>query len=106
MHIINIDRITVNYTGREIFRDLTWAIGDRDRIGLVGPNGAGKSSLLKTLAGVYQPDAGEIRLLLHPRGHPQEHAGGLRALDPPFAGQEVVLEGGAAPATAIPLRWG
>ena len=60
MHIINIDRITVNYTGREIFRDLTWAIGDRDRIGLVGPNGAGKSSLLKTLAGVYQPDAGVI----------------------------------------------
>jgi len=60
MHIINIDRITVNYTGRAIFRDLTWAIGDRDRIGLVGPNGAGKSSLLKTLAGEYQPDAGSI----------------------------------------------
>jgi ATP-binding cassette, subfamily F, member 3 len=60
MHIINIDRITVNYTGREIFRDLTWSIGDRDRIGLVGPNGVGKSSLLKTLAGVYQPDAGMV----------------------------------------------
>ncbi|MEO8606847.1 MAG: ribosomal protection-like ABC-F family protein [Chloroflexota bacterium] len=60
MHIINIDHITVNYTGREIFRDLSWAIGDRDRIGLVGPNGAGKSSLLKTIAGVYQPDAGIV----------------------------------------------
>ena len=31
MHIINVDHITVNYTGREIFRDLSWAIGDRDR---------------------------------------------------------------------------
>src|SRR5258705_5005835 len=60
MHIINIDHITVNYTGREIFRDLSWTIGDRDRIGLVGPNGAGKSSLLKTIAGVYQPDAGNV----------------------------------------------
>ena len=60
MHIINIDHITVNYTGREIFRDLSWAVGDRDRVGLVGPNGAGKSSLLKTIAGVYQPDAGNV----------------------------------------------
>ncbi len=33
---------------------------DGDRIGLVGHNGAGKSSLLKVLAGVYQPTAGEV----------------------------------------------
>jgi ATP-binding cassette subfamily F protein 3 len=65
MHIINIDHITVNYTGREIFRDLSWAIGDRDRIGLVGPNGAGKSSLMKTIAGVYQPDAGIVGIQRH-----------------------------------------
>jgi ABC transport system ATP-binding/permease protein len=51
MHIININHITVNYAGREIFRDLTWAIGDRDRVGLVGPNGAGKSSLMKAIVG-------------------------------------------------------
>lgn len=60
MDIINIDRITVNHAGREIFKDLSWAIGDRDRVGFVGPNGAGKSSLLRVIAGVYQPDAGAI----------------------------------------------
>src|SRR5574342_117904 len=60
MHILAIDRITINPAGREIFRDLSWTIGDRDRVGLVGPNGAGKSSLLKALAGEYQPDAGAI----------------------------------------------
>ncbi len=63
MHIINIDRLTINHAGREIFRDLTWAISDRERTGFVGPNGAGKSSLLKALAGVYQPDGGTINPL-------------------------------------------
>jgi len=30
MHIINIDHLIINHAGREIFRDLSWAIGDRE----------------------------------------------------------------------------
>src|SRR5215470_4962633 len=63
MHIINIDHITVNHAGREIFSDLSWAIGDHDRVGLVGPNGVGKSSLLKAIAGEYQPDGGAVNMM-------------------------------------------
>jgi len=63
MHIINIDHLVINHAGREIFRELDWAISDRERTGLVGPNGAGKSSLMKALAGVYQPDGGTINAL-------------------------------------------
>lgn len=65
MHIINIDHLAVNYGGREIFRDLTWVIGDRDRVGLVGPNGAGKSSLLKAIAGQLIPEAGSVARMRH-----------------------------------------
>ncbi|MBN1563226.1 MAG: ABC-F family ATP-binding cassette domain-containing protein, partial [Anaerolineae bacterium] len=60
MHVIQLHHITVNYTGHAIFRDLNWAIGDRDRIGLVGPNGAGKSSLFKAIIGEVIPDEGQI----------------------------------------------
>lgn len=63
MHIIQLDRITVNHAGRDILRDFTWAIGDRDRCGLVGPNGAGKSSLLKVIAGQIQPTTGVVATL-------------------------------------------
>jgi ATP-binding cassette, subfamily F, member 3 len=60
MHIINIHHLTVNFAGREIFNDLTWVIGNRDRIGLVGPNGSGKSSLLKAITGIVTPDSGTV----------------------------------------------
>src|SRR5258706_13059618 len=60
MHIIQIDRITINHAGRVILRDLSWTIGDHDRVGLVGPNGAGKSSLFKALVGELQVDDGAI----------------------------------------------
>ena len=60
MHILHVNNITVNFAGRELYRDLSWVIDDRDRIGLVGPNGAGKSTLLKVLLGEVEPDAGHI----------------------------------------------
>ncbi len=60
MHIIQINNLTVNHAGHEVFSGLSWLIGDHDRVGLVGPNGAGKSSLLRALAGEVQPDAGSI----------------------------------------------
>ena len=62
MHILHVNNITVNFAGRELYRDLSWVIGDRDRIGLVGPNGAGKSTLLKVLLGEVEPDEGHIAL--------------------------------------------
>jgi ATP-binding cassette subfamily F protein 3 len=61
MHIIHLDDVAVNFAGREIFTGLTWAVGDRDRVGLVGPNGAGKSTLLRLVTGDLTPDAGFVR---------------------------------------------
>lgn len=62
MHILRVNNITVNFAGRELYRDLSWVIGDRDRIGLVGSNGAGKSTLLKVLLGEVEPDEGHLAM--------------------------------------------
>ena len=60
MHLLRVNSITVNFAGRELYRGLSWEIGDRDRVALVGPNGAGKSTLFKVLAGEVEPERGHI----------------------------------------------
>ena len=60
MHVIQLNQITINHDGRQIFTDLTWAIDDRAKVGLVGPNGAGKSSLLRAVAGDITPTRGSV----------------------------------------------
>jgi ATP-binding cassette subfamily F protein 3 len=60
MHIIQLQNITANYAGRDIFRDLSGAVDDRAKVGLVGANGAGKSTLLKVIAGELAPTRGTV----------------------------------------------
>jgi ATP-binding cassette subfamily F protein 3 len=60
MHLIRLDGISVQHGGRVLFRDVDWAIGEGDRVGLVGPNGAGKSSLLRAIAGTGPVEAGRV----------------------------------------------
>lgn len=58
--MISINNLSVQFTGTNLFDNVTFNINDRDRIGLVGKNGAGKSTLLKIIAGIQQPETGTI----------------------------------------------
>lgn len=68
-----------------------------ERVGLVGPNGAGKTTLLRLLAGLDQPDAGEI---IYPSGTTR----GLLEQQPDFAPTRTLREEAAAGLEQI-LRW-
>lgn len=58
--MLAVNNLSVQFTGTNLFENVTFNIGDRDRIGLVGKNGAGKSTLLKILCGWQQPESGTM----------------------------------------------
>ncbi len=58
--MIQINKLSVNFTGDYLFKDISFVAGDRDRIGLVGHNGAGKSTLLKIIHREMEPTAGSM----------------------------------------------
>ncbi len=60
--MIRLDGVTAAYRGRPALRDVSIAIGARERVAIVGPNGAGKSTLLRVIAGALRPIAGEVEL--------------------------------------------
>lgn len=58
--MLAINNLSVQFTGTNLFENVTFNIGDHDRIGLVGKNGAGKSTLMKILCGWQQPETGTL----------------------------------------------
>ena len=56
--MISVDNLTVSFGGWDLFKDISFLINPKDRIGLVGKNGAGKSTMLKVLIGMQQPISG------------------------------------------------
>ena len=45
---------------RQLFTDFNYIFLKGDRIGFVGENGCGKTTMMKLIAGIIQPDAGEV----------------------------------------------
>ncbi|MCH3923634.1 MAG: ATP-binding cassette domain-containing protein [Bacteroidales bacterium] len=58
--MITINNLSVQFNGISLFDNVSFTIGDKDRIGLVGKNGAGKSTLLKVISKNQKQDSGTI----------------------------------------------
>jgi ABC-type sugar transport system ATPase subunit len=64
--IIRLDRVTKRFGGIIAVNEVSFGIYPGEIHAVVGENGAGKSTIMKMLAGVYQPDSGSLIL----RGEP------------------------------------
>ena len=58
--MISIDGLTVEFTGKTLFQNLSFVINPNDKIALMGKNGAGKSTLMKIIAGAQEATRGKV----------------------------------------------
>ncbi len=60
MNILTVDEITKAYGVRKIFDKASFFLQESEKAGIIGINGTGKSTLLKMIAGMENPDSGNI----------------------------------------------
>lgn len=60
MHLLSVENISKSYSEKTLLKDISLGISEGDKIGLIGINGTGKTTLLRIIAGLEKPDAGEI----------------------------------------------
>ena len=58
--MISINNVTLSFGSFTLLDNISFHIGDTDKIGLVGKNGAGKSSLMKLITGENVPTSGSV----------------------------------------------
>ena len=60
--VLEASGICKSFPGVKALTDVSITLHRGEVVALLGENGAGKSTLIKVLSGIYQPDAGEIRM--------------------------------------------
>lgn len=58
--MLSVESLSVEFSARPLFSDVSFVVNAKDRIALVGKNGAGKSTMLKIMAGLQQPTSGNV----------------------------------------------
>lgn len=60
--LLQLTDISLTFGGDPVFDGLSLTVQQGDRVALVGRNGSGKSTLMKVMAGLVEPDRGEVVL--------------------------------------------
>lgn len=83
--MITLNNLTMGFSQRTLFKDVSLSIFKNEKIGLTGPNGAGKTTLFSIIRGEMEPVAGfvQIQKNIHVGYLPQEAH---------FASQKTVME--------------
>ncbi len=69
--MISVNSVDLSFshggTRNPVLRDISFSLAAQSSCAIIGPSGCGKTSLLFLLAGLLQPDAGDIRITGNPR---------------------------------------
>ena len=57
---IQVKDLSFRYDSRDVLKNVSFEIYDKDIVTIIGPNGGGKSTLLKLLLGILKPDSGTV----------------------------------------------
>ncbi|MBT9672915.1 ATP-binding cassette domain-containing protein [Secundilactobacillus kimchicus] len=95
MQTLRAEELTRTYGEKTLFEKINFIINEKDRIGLIGTNGSGKTSLLNTLAGLSDEQAGAIvkpndYRIAYLKQEP-EFAPDLTVMDAVFSGSQPVF---------------
>src|SRR4051794_9121604 len=88
--ILTVQNAEKAFGTRVVLGGVSFAVDERDRVGIVGLNGAGKSTLLKLIVGADDPDAG---LITRQRALTLEYVSQEPVLDPALSVGETVRQG-------------
>ena len=59
-YIIEVKKFSISFGGKTVIKNLSFNVERGETFGLLGSNGCGKTTTIRTLLGLYQPDAGEL----------------------------------------------
>ncbi|MBX7222041.1 MAG: ABC-F family ATP-binding cassette domain-containing protein [Blastocatellia bacterium] len=60
MNLLSLHQLSKTYDIKPILQDVTLAVDDTERVGIIGSNGSGKTTLFRLIEGTVTPDAGTI----------------------------------------------
>ncbi len=95
--LINVRSISKAFGADPLFQNVSFAVSEGDRIGLIGPNGSGKSTLLRILADTESADDGEIAVRKRIRLSYVEQESEFRPSDTVRSVIEAALKASAVP---------
>lgn len=62
MIVFQVNKLNKSFGDKVVLKELSLAVQEKERVGLVGVNGSGKTTLLRCITGELQPDTGEITI--------------------------------------------